>query len=223
MRIIFSLEWPPSAKLLLESPDGVIKPLQSAQMSERFSKLRPNSERWRQRSKKNYDGAHFRCYSVFKMSQLLSNESQKLSQVCHILTKVSQRENAALASTAPGSCLTLCLCATLSILPATFCFSTTSQHCLTLRTLFQHFAAHLGFVRPSQYSAIFCFSSTPQHCSCPTLRTLSFLLLYNSATLLMFNSCFTLWLCAAFVVRNKFWSQRRSKLTPVCALSARLE
>ena len=42
---------------------------------------------------------HFRCYSV-----------------CHILSKVSRRENAALASTAPGSCLTLCLCATLSIL-----------------------------------------------------------------------------------------------------------
>ena len=103
--------------------------------------------------------------------------------------------------------------------PATFCFSTTPQHCLTLRTLFQH----LGFVRPSQYSAIFCFSSTPQHCSCPTLRSLSFLLLYNSATLSMFNACSTLWLCAAFVVRNKFWSQRRSKLTPVRALSARLE
>ena len=99
---------------------------------------------------------HFRCYSVFKMSQLLSNESQKLSQVCHILTKVSQRENAALASTAPGSCLTLCLCATLSILPATFCFSTTPQHCPTLRTLFQHFATHFGFVRPFQYPATFC-------------------------------------------------------------------
>ena len=74
MRIIFSLECPPSAKLLLESPDGVIKPLQSAQMSERFSKLEPNSERWRQRSKskKNYEGAHFRCYSVFKMCQIMA-------------------------------------------------------------------------------------------------------------------------------------------------------
>ena len=79
--------------------------------------------------------------------------------------------------------------------PATFCFSTTPQHYLTLRTLSQHFAAHFGFV---------------QHFRCHNL------FLYNSATLLTFN--FTLWLCAAFVVRNKFWSQRRSKLTPVCAL-----
>ena len=126
MRIIFSLEWPPSAKLLLESPDGVIKPLQSAQMSERFSKLKPNSERWEQSSKKNKKSAFQMLLSfqnvpdnakvsqaLSKGSQLSSNESQRLSIVCRILSKVSQRENAALASTAPGSC---CLCATLSIL-----------------------------------------------------------------------------------------------------------
>ena len=39
MRIIFSLECPPSAKLLLESPDGAIKPLQLAQRSESSPKL----------------------------------------------------------------------------------------------------------------------------------------------------------------------------------------
>ena len=79
---------------------------------------------------------HFRCYSVFKMSQLLSNESQKLSQVCHILTKVSQRENAALASTAPGSCLTLWLCATLSLL----CHILLQYNSATL-------TSHFGFVQ----------------------------------------------------------------------------
>ena len=39
MRIIFSLECPPSAKLLLESPDGAIKLLQLAQRSESSPKL----------------------------------------------------------------------------------------------------------------------------------------------------------------------------------------
>ena len=42
MRIIFSLEWPPSAKLLLESPDGVIKPLQLAQRSDSSPKVWQN-------------------------------------------------------------------------------------------------------------------------------------------------------------------------------------
>ena len=39
MRIIFSLECPPSAKLLLESSDGAIKLLQLAQRSESSPKL----------------------------------------------------------------------------------------------------------------------------------------------------------------------------------------
>ena len=197
-------------------------------MSERFSKLEPNSERWRQRSKKNYEGSHFRCYSVFKMCQIMP-KCPRHYQKGPSYYQMSPRDyqmSATYYQKCPRERTQLWL-RRLPVLaphfafvrpfqyPATFCFSTTPQHCLTLRTLFQHFAAHLGFARPFQYLAIFCFSSTPQHCSCPTLRTLSFLLLYNSATLLMFN--FTLWLCAAFVVRNKFWSQRRSKLTPVCA------
>ena len=107
---------------------------------------------------------HFRCYSVFKMSQLLSNESQKLSQVCHILSRVSQRERERTSGFDGSRFLphTLPLCDPFNTLP------------------------HSALVQPR-------------------------------------NTCFTLWLCAAFVVRNKFWSQRRSKLTPVCALSARLE
>ena len=82
---------------------------------------------------RNTRRSHFRCYSVFKMSQLLSNESQKLSKVCHILSKVSQRENVALASTAPGSCF---LCGTLSIL----CHILLQYNSATL-------ASHFGFVQ----------------------------------------------------------------------------
>ena len=85
---------------------------------------------------------HFRCYSVFKMSQLLSNESQKLSQVCHILSKVSQRERTQLwLRRLPVLASHFAFVRPFQY-SATFCFSTTPQHC-SCSTL----APHFGFVK----------------------------------------------------------------------------
>ena len=113
--------------------------------------------------------AHFRCYSVFKMCQIMPKcpRHYQNGPSYYQLSPRDYRKSATYCQKCPRERTQLWL-RRLPVLashfafvrpfqyPATFCFSTTPQHYLTLRTLSQHFAAHFGFVQHFQYSAKIC-------------------------------------------------------------------
>ena len=120
--------------------------------------------------------AHFRCYSVFKMCQIMP-ECPRHYQKGPSYYQMSQRDyqkSATYYQKRPRERTQLWLRRLPALAShfafvrpfhysATFSFSTTPRHCLTFRTLSQHFATHFGFVRPFQYPATFCSCTTLQH------------------------------------------------------------